>query len=164
MQRSMQRQSGFTLIELMVTVAVLAVIAAVALPSYTDYVRRGKIPEATSNLQAMKTKMEQWFLDNRSYPTAGCDTSNPPAAGKIPIPTLQYFTIVCPAANLTATTYLIQAVGGVAGGDQSLAGITYQIDQGNNRSTIVTASSTMANAGYPVGTTNCWVTKKTGTC
>jgi len=155
----MQRQPGFTLIELMVTMAILAIIAAVALPNYTDYVKRGKIPEATSNLQAMKTKMEQWFQDNRTYPST-CG----PAAGatQIQVPTLQSFTITCPV--LTANTYTIQAAGGVAGGDQSMAGITYTIDQANNRQTTVASGSTMANFGYPVGTTNCWLTKKTGSC
>jgi prepilin-type N-terminal cleavage/methylation domain-containing protein len=155
----MQRQPGFTLIELMVTMAILAIIAAVALPNYTDYLKRGRIPEATSNLQAMKTKMEQWFQDNRTYPST-CGTAA--GATQIAVPTLQYFTITCPVLN--ANSYTIQAVGGVGGGDQSMAGITYQIDQANSRSTIVTAGSTMANFGYPVGTTPCWLTKKTGSC
>ena len=158
---SMQRQPGFTLIELMVTMAILAIIAAVALPNYTDYVKRGRIPEATSNLQALKTKMEQWFQDNRTYPSTCGPTTT---ATQIQIPNLQYFTITCPTATLTANTYTIQAAGGVTGGDQSMSGITYSIDQSNNRFTTVTSGSTMANFGYPVGTTPCWVTKKSGTC
>ena len=157
----MQRQAGFTLIELMITMAVLAILAAIAIPNYTDYVRRGRIPEATSNLQGMKTKMEQWFQDNRSYP-ATCSTTNPPPAGQILIPVLQYFTLTC--SNLSATTYTITATGGVVGGDQSLVGVAYTIDQGNNRSTTVTSGSTVANAGYTPGTVNCWVSKKPAQC
>src|SRR2546425_8114960 len=68
----MQRPTGFTLIELMVAVAIVAILAAVALPNYTDYVRRGKIQEATSALLAMRVKTEQYFQDNRQYPTGGC--------------------------------------------------------------------------------------------
>ncbi len=63
------RAPGFTLIEVMVTVAIVAILASLALPSYTDYVRRGHIPEATSNLSASNAKMEQWFQDAKSYPT-----------------------------------------------------------------------------------------------
>jgi fructose-1-phosphate kinase PfkB-like protein len=64
---------------------------------------------------------------------------------------------------LTDTTYRIQAAGGVAGGDQTLAGITFTIDQSNNRATTVTSGSAMANAGY-IGNLNCWVSKKGGVC
>jgi type IV pilus assembly protein PilE len=160
----MQRQAGFTLIELMITMVVLAILSAIAIPSYTDYIRRGKIPEATSNLQAMKTKMEQFFQDNRSYPTAGCVTApTAPVALQIQVPQLQHFTITCPNANLSANTYQIVATGGVASGDQSLAGIVYTVDQSNNRTTTVTSGSTMAKAGY-TGNANCWVTRKGGTC
>ena len=45
---------GFTLIELMITVVVIGILAAIAYPSYTDYIRRGKISQATSELSAMQ--------------------------------------------------------------------------------------------------------------
>ena len=159
----MQRQEGFTLIELLITMVVLAILAAVALPSYTDYVRRGKLAEATSQLQAMKTKMEQYFQDNRQYPVNGCVTGAP-GAGQIQIPNLQYFTMDCPGANLSATTYQIRATGGVAGGDQGLVGIQYTIDQSNVRTTTVTSGTTMGKAGYSATTVNCWVIKKPAQC
>ena len=160
----MQRQAGFTLIELMITMVVLAILAAIAIPSYTDYVRRGKIPEATSNLQAMKTKMEQYFQDNRTYPLNGCaQAPTAPTAGQIQVPLLQHFTLSC--ANVTGTTYQIIATGGVANptGDQSMVGIVFTIDQSNNRTTTVTSGTAMGKAGY-IGATNCWVTRKGGTC
>lgn len=157
---SMQRQDGFTLIELLITMVVLAVLAAIAIPNYTDYVRRGKIPEATSNLQAMRTKMEQYFQDNRAYPGA-CVTAAP-GAGQIQVPNLQHFTLTC--SNLGGTTYTITATGGVAAGDQSLAGIAYTIDQSNARSTTVTAGTAVGNAGYAAGTVPCWVSKKPALC
>ena len=58
---------GFTLIEVMITVAVVAILAAVALPQYRDYVTRGRIPEATSRLATLQVQAEQYFQDNRTY-------------------------------------------------------------------------------------------------
>ena len=156
----MQRAPGFTLIELMVTVAIIAVLAAIALPNYTDYVKRGKIQEATSTLLAMRTKMEQYFQDNRSYTTPGAPVLAPCTAGSsVPIPTLKYFTITCPATATPATTYTIQA----DGTDPTLVGITYTINQGNVRATQVTAGSPIEQAGY-ANNPNCWTIRKGGQC
>ena len=158
----MPRQHGFTLIEMLITMVVIAILAAIAVPSYVDYVRRGKIPEATSNLQAMKTKMEQYYQDNRAYPNA-CVTGAP-AAGQIQIPTLQYFTLACTNIGTAPNqTFTVSAAGGVSGGDQSMVGITFSIDQGNNRQSAVASGSTMDKAGY-TGNAGCWVTRKGGTC
>ena len=62
---------GFTLIEVMIVVAIVAVLAAIALPNYADYVKRGKIIEATSALSDLRTRYEQYYLDNRTY-AGGC--------------------------------------------------------------------------------------------
>jgi len=158
----MQRSTGFTLIELMVTVAIVAILAAVALPNYTDYVRRGKITEATSALLAMRVKMEQYFQDNRSYVSPGAPVLAPCTANSsVPVPTLQYFTIV-PPCGLTATTYTITATGG-SPTDGSMTGLTFTINEGNVRATTVTPGSPMAIAGYGPNA-NCWTTKKGGVC
>ena len=154
----MQRPTGFTLIEVMVTVAIIAILAAIAIPNYADYVRRGKLQEATSNLLAMRTKMEQYFQDNRSYTTPGAPVLAPCTAGSsVPIPALRYFNITCPV--LTATTYTIQA----DGTDGSLVGITFTINEGNVRATTVTAGSPMDQAGYTANA-NCWTIRKGGQC
>ena len=80
----MRSATGFTLIEVMITVAIIAILAAVAIPSYTDYITRSKIQEATSSLLAMRTKMEQYFQDQRTYVGAcAANTVAPlPAANK----------------------------------------------------------------------------------
>ncbi len=59
--------SGFTLIEMMITVAIVAILASVALPSYSEYVLRSKTEEATSGLAELRVRMEQYFQDNRKY-------------------------------------------------------------------------------------------------
>ena len=144
-------QKAFTLLELMITVAIVGILAAVAIPSYTDYVIRGKITEATSNLLAMRTKMEQFYQDNRTY-VGAC------AAGTVaPLPSgLKYFAITCP--TLTTTAYTIRANGGGAS-DNSMAGFTYTIDQANARST-----SAVPNTSWGSAPIACWVIKKGGVC
>jgi type IV pilus assembly protein PilE len=157
---SMQRQAGFTLIELMITMVVLAILAAIAIPSYTDYITRGKLPEATTALQAQKTKMEQYFQDNRNYPNAVTPcTTGAPGVGQIQVPQLQYFTMGCTTTN---TAYTITATGNTGG---SLEGITYSIDQTNNRQTqIVSGSPINKKGGYAPGIVNCWVSRKPNLC
>lgn len=61
------KTSGFTLIELMITVAIIAILAAVVVPSYQDYVRRGALSEAFSNLSDLRIRLEQFYQSNRKY-------------------------------------------------------------------------------------------------
>jgi len=145
----MQRQSGFTLIELMVTVAIVAILAAVALPSYTNYITRSKIAEAKAQLLAMRTKMEQFFQDNRTY-VGACV---PGTVAALPAG-LKHFSMTCPAADLTANTYTIRA----DGQESDLANLVLTIDQGNVRKTVSVPS------GWTMPATNCWVSKKSGEC
>ena len=64
-----QKQTGFTLIELMITVAVIAILAAVAMPSYREYVLRGNRLEAQSLLSDAAARQERWRAQNGSYTT-----------------------------------------------------------------------------------------------
>lgn len=153
----MLRQPGFTLIELMVTIAIIAILAGVALPSYTQYVIRGKLQEGHSNLLAMRTKMEMYFQDNRSWDPAPPAPKPCTAGSGVTIPQLKYFDITCPATAVPATTYLIQA-DGKPGTD--LAGLTLTIDQANVRRTV----SVPASGGWTMPSTNCWITRKSGQC
>lgn len=147
---------GFTLIEVMITVAIVAILASVALPSYTDYVTRSKIIEATSNLSDLRTRLEQYFLDSRQYPgSCIASASGPAPAGKIYLPaSSKYFTVTC---ALTATTYTVTATGNST---QGMGGFVYTVDQANNRRT----------TGLPSGwkgasaTSTCWVIRKNGDC
>ncbi len=151
----MDGEQGITLIELMIVVTIIGIISAVALPYYGNYVTRGKITDATATLADMRVKMEQWYQDNRTYVGGPCTAAA--TAG------VRYFTISCPAGQPTATTFIVQAVGGIAGGDQSMVGFTFTIDQVNAKTTTVTAGSTAANNGWQ-GNANCWVANKGGTC
>lgn len=65
----MQRHRGFSLIELMITVAIVAILAVIAYPSYRQYVVRGHRSSAQTYLMDLAQREEQFFLDNRNYGT-----------------------------------------------------------------------------------------------
>ena len=63
----MQKTSGFSLIEVMITVVIVAILSAIAIPSYSDYMVMGKIPEATTGLASKRVQAEQFYQDNLTY-------------------------------------------------------------------------------------------------
>ena len=79
----MSRTSGFTLIEVLITLAVVAILAMVALPSYNQYVLRANITEAVSGLSDMRVKLEQYFQDQRRY-TGACAAGTTSYASRFP--------------------------------------------------------------------------------
>jgi type IV pilus assembly protein PilE len=144
----MKAAGGFTLIELLVVMAVIGILAAIAVPQYNDYVIRGKIQEATSNLSDGRVKMEQFFQDNRTY-----------LGGPVPAATT-YFTYSLkdtPTGTGTPSTtqYAILATGVT-----SMAGFTFAIDQNNAKTTQA------APTGWQAGTmpAGCWIVRKNGIC
>jgi type IV pilus assembly protein PilE len=145
----MKAAKGFTLIELMITLVVVGILAAIAYPSYTDYVRRSKITEAQSSLSELRLRAEKWFADNRTYQNAG-------ATGpgfSTTIGGAKYFTYACTAAS--ANEFACTATGVTAEG---MNGFAYGIDQANTRSSTFTGVS-----GWSSCTTK-WISKKGETC
>lgn len=65
----MNRQKGFTLIELMITLVIVAILAAVALPAYRDSVRKGHRRAAQSAMLELANRQQQFFVANRVYAT-----------------------------------------------------------------------------------------------
>ena len=114
---------GFTLIEALITMTVLAILAAIAIPNYSRYVTRGNLVEGTNALSEYRVRMEQFYQDNRSYQNAGGDCGvNVPAS-------LQNFAVVCAIAAAG------QAYTATATGASSTAGFVYTINQANVRAT-----------------------------
>ncbi|HOI65069.1 MAG TPA: type IV pilin protein [Thiomonas arsenitoxydans] len=153
----MQRNRGFTLIELMIVVAVVAILSAIAIPAYTSYVTRSKLTEAFSNLSSMSVALQQYYQDNRTY--VGAPICATPPAGKD-------YQFSCP--TLTATTFTLTAT--PTGG---LVAPSYAIDQdGNKYTTSVPASGWVMPPGVntppttpplPAGTSsNGWARDQSG--
>lgn len=69
----MSRQAGFTLIELMIVVAIIAILAAVAMPAYRDYVTRAQVAEGYSLATEAKVAIANYYAAYGAYPTTNAD-------------------------------------------------------------------------------------------
>jgi len=140
MQRRIQQ--GFTLIEVMITVAIVGILLAVAIPAYSDYTTRGRLSEAFTALGGAQTAAEQYWSNNRTY--VNFDTS-PSFPARTP-----NFTYAL--SNATASTYTLTATG-----TAKANGFVFTINE----------SGTHATTGSPTGwgtNANCWVDHKGGAC
>lgn len=126
------RQHGFTLIEVMITVAIVAIITTVALPSYTAYIQRSRIGPALDALASYATKMEQAYQDSGNYGTASCLST---------LGTATNFTLSCTLTDAG------QGFTATATGTGQMAGYSYTINQIGKR--VTTAHPKGSNA-------TCW--------
>ncbi|HXE76778.1 MAG TPA: type IV pilin protein [Rhodanobacter sp.] len=94
-------ESGFTLLELMIVVVIIAILTAIALPSYRQYVLRGHRTEATRALQDLSSRQENYYFSNNKYTSTLSDLgATSSIAG-------QYFTVGI--ASASTTDYVVQA-------------------------------------------------------
>lgn len=137
-------KNGFTLLELMITVALIAILTAIAIPSYSNYTRKAIITAATQDLQSGALKLNQYWQDNKSYVDAGGDCG-------ITMPTNEHFDYVCAGDD---SSYTITATGKTT--STSVSGLEYTIDHKNVRATVTGIDGT-SNA-------TCWSYNSDGSC
>jgi type IV pilus assembly protein PilE len=135
----------------MIAVAIVGILAAIAYPSYQEYVLRGKFTEATARLAGDRVRLEQYYQDNRSY----ADFGGTCVAGAVKVaypPGAEHFDYSCSVAA-DGQTYTLFATG-----TGPTAGFEFSIDQSNTRQTVAVP------AGWNLPATNCWIQRKNGTC
>lgn len=127
------RQQGFTLVEMMIVVAILGILVSVGLPAYNRHVMRSRMQDAFVQLSNTRILMEQYFQDNRTYVNGGaCGVAMPASEG---------FTITCAG---DANSYDLTATG-----SGKTAGYTFTLDEQNNRTTTSYEGSSV--------TKSCWL-------
>jgi type IV pilus assembly protein PilE len=97
----MRRTAGFTLIELMIVVVIIAILAAIAMNSYRQYILRGNRTSATRALQDLTSREENYYFSNNAYTTS---LNSLGASASMAGP---YYTVLVPAAS--ATNYVVEA-------------------------------------------------------
>ena len=103
------RQSGFTLIELMITVAIVGVLAAVAYPAYTQYIVRAKRSAAESFMFTISNRQEQAMLNARSYFSVPTGTATEWTAVSVSVPAEVSLNYTLTVASSTAPGYTVTA-------------------------------------------------------
>lgn len=137
---------GFTLLETMIVVAIIATLATIALPSYEAYIKRSRILDAVTRLADARARMDDFFLDQRTY----VDDSGHCAVTGTSGPT-DYFSVNCEA---TPTTFTLTASGLVAKG---MGAFVYAIDHVGTKTTV------SVPAGW-VRAADCWTIRQDGLC
>lgn len=131
-----RRRPGFTLVELLIVIAVVAILVVLAIPGFTDYVRKGRRAEAQQLIMNWANNQEIWRANNPTY-ADGDDLA---------VPTHDYYTFT--VTNVTATTFTLSAD---ATGDQQ-----EDQDQGVTCDPLTLTESGDRGPDKDDGTPACW--------
>lgn len=142
----------------MITVAIIGILAAIAIPSYQDYVRRGYVVDGTNALATTRADMERYFQDNRTYEKLSA-TILPPCHADVAESKRKFgnFVVTCAGANdLKPTEFTLTATG-----SGPANGAVYTVNQLNVRATTGMPSGW---SGWTTSCTTSWIVKKGQSC
>lgn len=150
------KNKGFTLVELMIVIAIIGILAGVAIPGYTSYVARGKIIEAGIGLSAFRTSMEQFYQDQRTYAASGTPTVCGVAVSSVQATYFQYGCVVTGAGINQGFVATASSVAGKGLG--AAAAYVFTINDANVKATLKFKGAT------PTGGAGCFLGKEGQKC
>ena len=149
-RQTIAAETGFSLIELMIAITIFGIIAAFAYPNYGDYMQRGRLVDASTDLATLAIRIEQQFLETRRY------TND---AGQCAMPAIdntEYFTFDCVIADNNLNNFSLRASSTDRLGDGTT--VRYTINQTGNRATEYLRNNNVINS------VNCWASNFEGDC
>jgi type IV pilus assembly protein PilE len=150
-QRPMPRSRGFTLVELLVTMVIAAILAAIAIPAYSNYVRKARRTEAKSAVLDIASLEERWFSTNNSYTDDPTKLGYTGAAGTAFTVGSGYYTVLVSKVDATTSTALATyTIVATATGDQLKDTQCRSFQVTNN------GAQTAADSASAVNTNTCW--------
>ncbi|MFZ3193397.1 MAG: pilin [Moraxellaceae bacterium] len=132
----MNAQKGFTLIELMIVVAIIGILAAIAIPAYNDYITRAQVSEAVSLAGGLKNPLNEYASQVGSWPTLVAPTATA-AAGQINASLAGKYSTVSPTIT----------------GTYPVGQITSTMNSGNAKDGILTFSTNSGGTSWSCGNT-----------
>jgi type IV pilus assembly protein PilE len=132
----MKRQTGFTLIELMVVIAIVAILAAIAVPAFNDQLRKSRRSEAARGLADLQLRQERWRANHASYMGSDSSAADQTDFGLLPVSPYYDFAF---DSNASATTFTVKATAkdGQAS-DTACTPLRLEVDKGTVKKTPTT--------------------------
>lgn len=145
-----ENSRGFTLIELVIAIAIVGILLAIAIPSYNTYIQKGNRPAAKAALLDLAAREESYYTLNNAYASQLTSLGYSQASMPIPSATQNYYTLnIASVGTSVPPSYTLQATPVVGSVQATDSCAIYQLDSLGNKTNIT-------SGGAAVTTSNCW--------